>query len=126
MEVADRGIARTTLRREPGGVRRFCLAILGTAIGIGCVLAAAGASFPAPGPVFLLALAVALCINRFALFPSEQAATAEAAVLLAAVVGFRHDAVFLGPLAVAVAERPCLSDDSAGEQDRLPVSWRAL
>ena len=53
---------------------------------------------PAPGPVLLLALAAALCVNRFALFPTEHASTAEAAVLVAAVVGFRDDAVYLGPL----------------------------
>src|SRR4029077_444799 len=46
------------------------------------------------------------CVNRFALFPTEHASTAEAAVLLAAVVGFRDDAVFVGPLIVALLVGP--------------------
>ena len=92
--------------REPRTVRAFCIAILGGALAAGAALLAAGAPRPAIGPVLLLAVAVALCVNRFALFPSEQAATAEAAVLLAAVVAFRDDAVFLGPLAVALLVGP--------------------
>ena len=92
--------------REPWPVRAFCVAILGGALAAGVVLLAGGAARPAIGPVLLLAVAVALCVNRFALFPSEQAATAEAAVLLAAVVAFRAEAAFLGPLAVALLVGP--------------------
>jgi hypothetical protein len=52
--------------------------------------------------VLLLALVLALCVNRVALFPTEQAATAEAAVLVAAVVAFRADAAFLGPVVLGL------------------------
>jgi hypothetical protein len=45
-------------------------------------------------------------VNRFALFPSEMAATAEAAVLLAAVTGFRDDAPLLGPLVLGLLVGP--------------------
>ena len=84
----------------------FCLGLLAAALGTGAVLLASGAPVPAPGPILILALVAALCVNRIALFPTEHAATAEAAVLLAAVVGFRHDAVFLGPLVVALLVGP--------------------
>ena len=106
MEITDHEITPARGSRVPGSVRVLCLAILGAAVGIGCLLIAAGALRPAPGPVLLFALAVALCVNRFVLFPSEQATTAEAAVLLAAVIGLRDDAVFLGPLAVALLVGP--------------------
>ena len=106
MEIYDHEVTPALGSRVPGPVRGFCLAILAAAVGIGCVLLAGGALRPAPGPVLLFALAIAVCVNRFVLFPSEQAATAEAAVLLAAVLGLRHDGVFLGPLAVALLVGP--------------------
>lgn len=90
----------------PRGVRVFATVLCATALGAAGLLCWVGAQLPRPGPVLLLALAAALCVNRFALFPSEHAATAEAAVLLAAVVGFRDDAVFLGPLLVAILVGP--------------------
>jgi hypothetical protein len=77
-----------------------------SAVGAGITLLVAGSRLPQLGPVLLLAIVAALCVNRFALFPNEHAATAEAAVLLAAVVGFRSDAAFLGPLAVALLVGP--------------------
>jgi len=96
----------TTTTATARAVRAFSVALLGVAVAVGVTLLALGAPAPAPGPVLLLALAAALCVNRFALFPSEHAATAEAAVLLAAVVGFRDDAAFLGPLVVALLVGP--------------------
>ena len=90
----------------PRSVSVFAATLCATALGAAGVLCWVGAQPPRPGPILLLALAAALCVNRFALFPSEHAATAEAAVLLAAVVGFRDDAVFLGPLLVAILVGP--------------------
>ena len=107
VEVADQAVA-AELRRsgEPRRVVAFCVALLATALGIGGVLLARGSALPTPGPILFLALVAALCVNRFALFPTEHASTAEAAVLLAAVVGFRDEAVFLGPLVVALLLGP--------------------
>jgi hypothetical protein len=106
VDVAQQAVSDATAVREPRAVRVFCLAILALALAIGAALVALGAALPAPGPVLLLALVVALCVNRFALFPSEQAATAEAAVLLAAVVAVRGSALWLGPLCVALLVGP--------------------
>src|SRR4051794_15553942 len=90
----------------PRAARWFSVGLCGSAVLAGIVAFAAGAPLPPIGPVLLLAVAAALCVNRFALFPSEHAATAEAAVLLAAVVGFRADAAILGPLVVALLVGP--------------------
>lgn len=81
-------------------------ALCATALAMAGLLWSTGAPLPRPGPILLLTLAAALCVNRFALFPSEHAATAEAAVLLAAVVAFRSDAPFLDPLVVALLVGP--------------------
>jgi len=91
---------------HPRAVGAFSIALGAGAVVVAVVVAAIGAERPAWGAVLLLAVAAALCVNRFALFPSEHAATAEAAVLLAAVVGFRDDAVVLGPLVVALLVGP--------------------
>jgi hypothetical protein len=101
-------VSVTTARSAaaPRRVRFFSLGLCATAVAAGAALVASGAPVPALGPVLVLALAAALCVNRFVLFPSEHAATAEAAVLLAAVVGFRGDAVVVGPLVVALLVGP--------------------
>jgi hypothetical protein len=70
------------------------------------VLLAAGAAVPAPGPVLLLVVVAALTVNRGVFFPSEQAATAEVAVVLAAITGLAGDAPWIGPLAVALVMGP--------------------
>ena len=106
VELGERAAVGTPQRREPRRVRGYSIALATTAVSAGVALAVAGAELPPPGPVLLLSIAVALCINRFAFFTSEQAATAEAAVLLAAVVAFRADAAFLGPLFVALLVGP--------------------
>ena len=51
-------------------------------------------------------MVLAVTVNRGAFFPTELVATAEAAVLFAALVGFSRDAAFLGPLIVALAVGP--------------------
>ena len=68
----------------------------------GVVLAVSGSPLPSVWPVLLLGAILALSINQFAFFPSEWSATAEVAVLVAAVVGFADSAEFLGPVAVAL------------------------
>jgi hypothetical protein len=102
----DVAVAMARGSGAPTAVRWYSLGLCAAAVGAGLVLLAAGAALPTLGPILLLAIAAGLCVNRFALFPSEHAATAEAAVLLAAVVGFRGDAAFLGPLAVALLVGP--------------------
>jgi hypothetical protein len=107
VEIAEHATVETVPQPgEPRPVRWFALAICAAALASGVVLVARGAARPAPGPVLLLAVVAALCVNRFALFPTEHASTAEAAVLLAAVVGFRADAVYLGPLLVGLLVGP--------------------
>ncbi len=107
MELAEQeAVGAASRTREPRRVRCYAVALCVAALAAGVVLLAGGAVRPAPGPVLLLAVAAALCINRVVLFPTEHASTAEAAVLLAAVVGFRHDAVYLGPLLVGVLVGP--------------------
>lgn len=106
VEVGERAAVGALAHREPRRVRGYSIALATVAVSAGIALVVAGAELPPPGPVLLLSVAVALCINRFAFFTSEQAATAEAAVLLAAVVAFRADAVFLGPLFVALLVGP--------------------
>jgi hypothetical protein len=104
--TGDVTAATGAIATVPRGVRWYSIGLCSAALGNGVVLVATGSPLPAIGPVLLLAVAAALCVNRFALFPSEYAATAEAAVLLAAVVGFRADAPYLGPLAIALLVGP--------------------
>ena len=84
----------------------FSIGVAGAALAWTLALVVAGAARPPFGPILLLAIAAALCVNRFVLFPTEHAATAEAAVLLAAVVGLHADAPYVGPLAVALLVGP--------------------
>jgi hypothetical protein len=76
------------------------------AIGAGLVVAVRGASWPPALPTVALVVVLALAVNRGAFFSTELVATSEAAVLFAAVVGFRHDAALLGPLLVALSVGP--------------------
>jgi hypothetical protein len=101
-----RSAAVETTDPEPRAVRWYSVGVCTLALAIGVVLVVAGSPLPTLGPILLLAFAAALCVNSFALFPSEHAATAEGAVLLAAVVGFATDAPYLGPLAVALLVGP--------------------
>ncbi len=93
-------------RHSTGAVRVYAVALLVVALGATAGLAAAGASFPAPGLLLLLAIPLALCMNRFVFFPNEVGVTADAAVVFAAMVGFRGDAPWLGPLLVALLVGP--------------------
>ena len=87
---------------ESRRVRWYAWSVFAVAAIAGVVLAVSGSPLPSVWPVLLLGAIVALSLNQFAFFPSEWSATAEAAVLVAAVVGFAHSAEFLGPVAVAL------------------------
>jgi hypothetical protein len=94
-------------RRAHVRTRAFALGLEGVAVlaGIG-VVSRAGTMPSAARPVLvllaLLAVAV-LCANREALFSSELAATAEASVVLCAVVVFHDDAALFGPFLIGFA-----------------------
>ena len=92
--------------RDPLAARVLALALLVAAVGAGAVLVARGEPWPPPGPAVGLVVLLVIAVNRGAFFPTELVATAEAAVLFTAVVGFRADAVLLGPLVVALAVGP--------------------
>jgi len=93
-------------RSDARAVRCFAALVGASALGACALLAVGDAARPSVGPVLLLGCVLLLAVNRFALFPNEHAATAEAAVLLAAVVGFRDHAAFLGPLVLALLVGP--------------------
>ncbi len=96
----------TATRGDSPRARRYSWALFATGLAGGGVAIALGASFPAVPPVVLLVVLVAIAGNQVALFPSEWSATAETAVLLAAVVGLAGDGAFLGPWVVALATGP--------------------
>src|SRR5439155_22182673 len=90
-------------------VRGFAWALFAVGAAAGACLAVSGSPLPPVLPLVVLGALVALSLNQLAFFPSEWSATAEAAVLVAAVVGFAagsqphlaEPAAFLGPWAVA-------------------------
>ena len=111
--------AGAALERAPGGdaapsARRYAWSIFAVAAATGVALVASGGRLPPIGPMVLLGLLIALCLNQLAFFPNEWSATAEAAVLVAAVVGFAAapgrdptaGAAILGPYVVALACGP--------------------
>jgi hypothetical protein len=110
------GAARPELRaaRENDAVHdptsrweiRFCWALFVVALAVGAVLVVTGAPAPPVGPVLVLAVLVALSVNLGALFPSEFTATADVAMLFAAVVGFAVDAPLLGAFAIGMLMGP--------------------
>jgi hypothetical protein len=95
--------------KRPSGARRahaYAWTVFAGALAVVVVLAARGAAWPSPGPLLLLALPLALCINRFVFYVNEVGVTGDAAVVFAAIVGFRHHAVWLGPLLLALLAGP--------------------
>lgn len=87
---------------EPRRAVAYALVLLLTAIAAGAALLASGEVLPPLGALLLLLVVAALCVNCFVLFPTEHASTAEAAVLLAAVVAFRDVSPYVGPLVLAL------------------------
>ena len=103
----DVGATETrAVRRDPPALRRYSWALLTAGLVAGAVAAVAGASLPPVLPTLVLVALMAVATNRIALFPSEWSATAEATVLIAAVVGLANDAALLGPWIVALACGP--------------------
>ena len=88
--------------RVASRVRCYSWSVFAVAAIAGAGFACGGSPFPSVWPVLVLGALVALSLNQLAFFPSEWSATAEAAVLVAAVVGFADSAELLGPLAVAL------------------------
>jgi hypothetical protein len=104
--VAESGVGTLPAPGWPRAERVFCFSLAAGALVIGTTLVAAGASGPPLVAVLAFALVVGLSVNRGALFSTELSFTADAAVLLAAVVAFRSDAPLLGPFAVAALTGP--------------------
>jgi hypothetical protein len=112
--TADAAPPRAPRRQGPARAQAYAWSILGLAAATGAVVAVSGGPLPPIGPVLLLGLLIALCLNQLAFFPNEWSATAEAAVLVAAVVGFASNAgtdpltsaAILGPYAVAITCGP--------------------
>jgi hypothetical protein len=92
--------------RPPLSARVYAYALLTIALVAVAVLVSTGSPLPAPGTLLLLALPLALCMNRFLFFPNEIGVTADAAVVFAAMVVFANDAVWLGPLVLALLVGP--------------------
>jgi len=90
----------------PRRAHAYACCVLAGALALVVVLVGLGATWPPPGPMLLLALPLALCINRFVFYVNEVGVTADAAVVFAAVVGFRHDAIWLGPVLLALLAGP--------------------
>jgi hypothetical protein len=86
--------------------RTYAVALLTVAVTLVVVLLTAGATFPKTGALLLLAIPLALCVNRFVFFPNETGVTADAAVLFAAMVAFRADAPWVGALVLALFTGP--------------------
>ena len=106
MEHTDQALETTAETAAPRSARWCSAVVLVLAVGTAVTLLAAGSELPAWGPVLMLAVVAALSVNQFVLFPTEHAATAEAAVLLAAVVGFRDTAPYLGPVVLTLLVGP--------------------
>jgi hypothetical protein len=87
--------------RRRRAARVYAIGLLVLACGTTVAALGAGAALPSLGVCFALAVPLALCMNRFVFFPNEVGVTAEAAVLFAAIVAFRAESPFLGPLVLA-------------------------
>ena len=94
------GLARTSRRAA-----WFACALLVAALLVVGAAVVLDGRWPAPGPVLLLAVPLALCSNRLVAFPDETGAT-DAAVIFAAIVGFHDGAPWVGPLVVALLAGP--------------------
>ena len=80
----------------------YAAVLLTLAIALVVGVAVTGARWPSPALVLLLAVPLAWCMNRYVLFPNELGVTADAAVIVAAMLVCRDDAPWLGPLLVAL------------------------
>ncbi|HEX5587925.1 MAG TPA: hypothetical protein VFZ17_11505 [Acidimicrobiia bacterium] len=99
----DEGEAPALVRARRGRARSLALGLQGVAVGWAAVAAARGGPPSAIGTLVVLLVAAAVCVNRQSLFPAELSITAEASVVLCAVVVFRRDAPVLAPMLVGLA-----------------------
>jgi hypothetical protein len=80
--------------------------LAGVAVAALVALVASGHAWP-PAPAFLVFVALlALSTNHDVAFPNEYSATADLAVVVAAVVAFRHDAALVAPLLLGLLAGP--------------------
>lgn len=108
-ESAVEGTSAQSVEEPTGmstGVRRYCLAVFAVGTAAGVALLVGGAAMPPIAPVLLFGMLFLLYVNRFTLFPSELAMTAEEVLTVFAIVAFRRDAPYLGPWCVALLAGP--------------------
>lgn len=86
----------------PRRVSAYAIGVLLLAFGVCGWLLAGDAELPPLSACVVLAVPLTLCMNRFVFFPNEVGATAEAATLFAAIVGFRSESPLLGPVLLAL------------------------
>ncbi len=91
---------------DPPRCQWFAVVLFAAGVVVGAVLIASSQPLPRFAWVFVLAALLAVATNRVVLFPSELAVTADAAVLLAAIVGFRDNSPLIGPWLVAFLAGP--------------------
>ena len=100
-DVVDLGPSGADAR--PRALSLLAYGILGAALVLIATVAAVSPARPSLVALALLGTVALLCANRESLFSSELAATAEAAVVLCAVVVFADGAPLLGPVIVGFA-----------------------
>jgi hypothetical protein len=95
-----------TVVSAPRRARGYAFGLLALALFLVVTIAARGAEVPSPGLLLVLAIPLALCMNRYLFFPNEVGVTADSAVLFAAMVAFRGDAQWIGPVVLALLTGP--------------------
>jgi hypothetical protein len=104
VSTASRPSARSWPRPALAAVGASATA--GVALAALVLLVSTGHAWP-PAPAFLVFVALlALSIHHDVVFPNEYAASADVAVVVAAVIAFRHDAPFVGPLLLGLLAGP--------------------
>jgi hypothetical protein len=97
------------LRRTPRRAAWYaCALLVGALLVVGAAVVLDG-RWPAPGPLLLLAVPLALCAHRFGVFPDETGGT-DAAVIFAAMVAFHDRAPWVGPLVLALLVGPLAAE----------------
>jgi hypothetical protein len=90
----------------PRRVRVYACALLALALAALVVAGVVDGVWPTPGVLLLFAVPLGLCMNRFVFFPNEVGVTADAAVVLAAIVVFHDGAAWTGPILLALLAGP--------------------
>lgn len=94
--------ARGLVPSSNPAVTGYACALLTLSVALLVGSSIAGARWPMPASVLLLAVPLVWCMNRYVLFPNELGVTADAAVIAAAMLVYRGDAPWLGPLVIAL------------------------